>query len=712
MCLRIFTRQLAILLCLLLLRGLSHCRTTRDLPGFRAHTLPRNDDGSTGQVPIGFDVNFFGHTYRTLYVNNNGNVTFQEPLATYIPFGLSQTNLPIIAAFFADVDTRSSGSGVVTYGTDIIDGRKAFGVNFFSVGYYSAHSDRLNTFQIVLIDRSDTGFGNFDIEFNYDQVQWDMGDAGRGRGDVAAVVGFSNGTRQANALYELPGSMAQGVFLDNGPKSLIAHDLNSNVPGRYIFQARSGTVSFLKITTAFLPEGSVAQPYNAPPLTASGGVPPYTWSFVSGLDRSGLALDPATAQITGTPAATGEYQVTIQVADTAGTPPARQTFTIKINGPPLAPYLIEPEHTAVNVPTKLVAGLRIAGQPAPLRGHDLPRQLVITANFSDQTVILRDDGLEGDDVAGDGRFTAKVTFTEAGKIPVHLQATTGTLERSGNGMVTVWGNLIYSGGPIRLDLGTSKAGGVVCRSLPLDALQQGAVPFEFRLLRTLPSAHQISLLADNKKYVPGSEPLLLGPGVAKEICLQTDRRALDSIADGQPWIELVVITADGEKDLAPVALFWNVHALSFWERWGSLILIVLAILLMLFIIYGYVKPYRFPRDLAITFVPEYEDLDTTPQPLAQWRGIGIGFYRNAHAFLHPDFRISGQSRGALGKLQAARDGVWIISLGSPFFREIDLAEWEEIKPLGRTVRAATVYRIGERGPFFRISTGAKRREVS
>ena len=44
--------------------------------GFDGNTLARNDDGSTGLVGIGFDTNFFGTTYSQLYVNNNGNVTF------------------------------------------------------------------------------------------------------------------------------------------------------------------------------------------------------------------------------------------------------------------------------------------------------------------------------------------------------------------------------------------------------------------------------------------------------------------------------------------------------------------------------------------------------------------------------------------------------------------------------------------------------------
>src|SRR5205823_6492502 len=57
--------------------------------GFDASTLPGNDDGSTGLVPIGFPINFFGHTYTGLFVNNNGNLTLDQPLATFTPFPLT-----------------------------------------------------------------------------------------------------------------------------------------------------------------------------------------------------------------------------------------------------------------------------------------------------------------------------------------------------------------------------------------------------------------------------------------------------------------------------------------------------------------------------------------------------------------------------------------------------------------------------------------------
>ena len=44
------------------------------------NSLAANDDGSTASVGIGFEVNYFGQRYSDLYVNNNGNVTFDAPL--------------------------------------------------------------------------------------------------------------------------------------------------------------------------------------------------------------------------------------------------------------------------------------------------------------------------------------------------------------------------------------------------------------------------------------------------------------------------------------------------------------------------------------------------------------------------------------------------------------------------------------------------------
>ncbi|WP_337174623.1 nidogen-like domain-containing protein [Paludisphaera sp.] len=216
------------------------------VPGFNSNTLPRNDDGSTGLVSIGFDVNFYGENFSQLYVNNNGNVTFDAALGTFTPFPLTDTARQIIAPFFADVDTRGSGSAEVTYGAGTFDGRQAFGVNWVDVGYFGSHFDKLNSFQLILVDRSDTGAGNFDIIFNYDQIQWETGDASQGSGGLggfSARVGYSNGTGDPGTFFELPGSAVNGAFLDsNLSTGLIYNSIGSDVDGRYIFNARNGTV--------------------------------------------------------------------------------------------------------------------------------------------------------------------------------------------------------------------------------------------------------------------------------------------------------------------------------------------------------------------------------------------------------------------------------------------------------------------------------------
>jgi hypothetical protein len=214
-------------------------------PGFNGTVLPANDDGSTPRVDVGFWLNFFGAQYSKLYVNNNGNLTFDGPLSTYTPAPIASAGLKIIAPFWADVDTRGIGSDVVRYsfGTGIVNGRNAFGANYVNVGYYQARANKLNSFQVVLIDRSDVGPGDFDIEYNYDKVQWETGDASGGSGGVggrSARVGYANGSA---ATLELGGSGTNGAFLDsNLATGLVYNSLNSGVPGRYIFEVRNGGV--------------------------------------------------------------------------------------------------------------------------------------------------------------------------------------------------------------------------------------------------------------------------------------------------------------------------------------------------------------------------------------------------------------------------------------------------------------------------------------
>ncbi|MEW6415405.1 MAG: nidogen-like domain-containing protein [Pseudomonadota bacterium] len=208
--------------------------------------LPANDDGSTGPVNLGFTANINGTNYTQTYVNNNGNITFNNPLGTYTPSAISSGSFgPIIAAFFADVDTRAPGSSPVTYGNATLGGFNVFGVNYINVGVYNSQPI-FNSFQMILTDRSDIAAGDFDIQFNYDNIVWEAGTAsGAPAGGLcdatctSALVGYWT-SPTSNAT--LPGSLVHGALINGGPNALVSSSLNSNILGQYNFQVRGGNV--------------------------------------------------------------------------------------------------------------------------------------------------------------------------------------------------------------------------------------------------------------------------------------------------------------------------------------------------------------------------------------------------------------------------------------------------------------------------------------
>ena len=221
--------------------GADRCRDVDMLP---------NDDGSSPLLPFGFNINFFGQIFGQGYVNNNGNVSLDASMFDYTPFALQTTSRQLIAPFFADVDTRGPGSGTTHWsatsaasGLPMYAGRPAFCVDWVNVGYYSYATDKLNSFQLLLVDRSDIGAGDFDMYFNYDQIQWETGRASGGSGGLggsSARVGYTNGLDHS---FEMPGSAVNGAFLDgNLTTGLISNSRGSTQLGRYIFPVRNGAL--------------------------------------------------------------------------------------------------------------------------------------------------------------------------------------------------------------------------------------------------------------------------------------------------------------------------------------------------------------------------------------------------------------------------------------------------------------------------------------
>lgn len=224
------------LLALMMTANLAHATAIHDSSLFADNNLGHADDASSAAVNLGFNINFNGTSYNSLYVNNNGNVSFSAANQTYVTGALSSSTQPLLAPFFADVDTTNSASGIVQYGQDIINSRNVFGVNWIDVGYFDNAVDKLNSFQLIITERTDTGgSGDFDFEFNYDMIAWETGTSGASTG-YSARAGWSNGT----IADELSGSGVSGALLDsNATSGLIKNSRKSSTLGQYIFEVRN-----------------------------------------------------------------------------------------------------------------------------------------------------------------------------------------------------------------------------------------------------------------------------------------------------------------------------------------------------------------------------------------------------------------------------------------------------------------------------------------
>ncbi len=265
-------------------------------PGFDEHNLVSTDDSGSELAPLGFNISLFGKQETQCYVNNNGNITFFGSHTGYTPAPLQNLGFTVIAPFWADVDTRGSGSEVVaySYGIETVNGHAAFGVNWVNVGYYERHDDKLNSFQLVLIQRTDTGTGNFDIEFNYNKVLWETGDASEGINGYGGYPSRSGLTNGINRTIELAYSGQTLVQLDTNPNTgnpnyttgLIYRSRNSTIPGRFLFQVRGGEVlGALAVnagTDQTLGQGATTAVLAGTASDPSGGAVTVQWSVQRG----------------------------------------------------------------------------------------------------------------------------------------------------------------------------------------------------------------------------------------------------------------------------------------------------------------------------------------------------------------------------------------------------------------------------------------------
>ncbi|KAM4650811.1 alpha-tectorin-like [Discoglossus pictus] len=210
-------------------------------------TTPVEDDGTSGEVPISVDFKFFSKIYKSLYVNNNGVISFNKAVSQYTPDPFPLTDgETFVTPFWGDADIDLGGMVYFRETTDKVllermtnDLAKhlpelhftstwAFIATWDKVAYYGSASKKVNTFQAAFT----TDSYRYIIILNYGDIQWTTGtasegDPATGLGGTPAQAGFNSGDE--THYFIIPGSRTNEVLK-------IQSTSNVNYPGRWVFR--------------------------------------------------------------------------------------------------------------------------------------------------------------------------------------------------------------------------------------------------------------------------------------------------------------------------------------------------------------------------------------------------------------------------------------------------------------------------------------------
>jgi len=183
------------------------------------------DDGWASASPftLPFNFCFYGNTYNQVWMNNNGNISFQNGISTFSSSAFPSVGNRMIAAFWADFYLTNGGTMHAT----ITPTAAIF--NWVNMGYFNNQSDKKNTCQIVITDGLDPLVIEGNTAIHFADMQWTTGSASSGVGGfggVPATVGANSGNGtdyiqigrfdHAGIDYDGPTGLNDGVsWLDN-----------------------------------------------------------------------------------------------------------------------------------------------------------------------------------------------------------------------------------------------------------------------------------------------------------------------------------------------------------------------------------------------------------------------------------------------------------------------------------------------------------------
>jgi len=193
------------------------------------------------------------------------------------------------------------------------------------------------------------------------------------------------------------------------------------------------------ITTTSLPTATLNAAYTGP-VTATGGVPPLSWSIASGTLPAGLALASSktdTVNITGTPTAQGASTFTVTVTDAVGESSTSPPLTIVVSTlaitttSPLPPAVITTPPTLYSEQFSATGGTG-ADTWSVATGSTLPPGLTLSAA-----------GLLSGDATTAGNYTFGITVTDSGAPPAVITGTFTLVVSPPQDLALLTGRYVY-----------------------------------------------------------------------------------------------------------------------------------------------------------------------------------------------------------------------------------------------------------------------------
>src|SRR5260370_30064734 len=165
----------------------------------------------------------------------------------------------------------------------------------------------------------------------------------------------------------------------------------------------------LSISSAAFHDGEVGVAYGQVSLSASGGIPPYTWTVSQGTFPGGLTLDPG-GTVSGAPTTAGPASFTVQVADRTGPTAQASPSSFKIATAMPAGYV--PACAGGNCVAEVGCAPGACGEFGYVRGGSPPYSFSVTAGTLPPGPALSGMSLVGPFNGAGGTFNFEVTVTD------------------------------------------------------------------------------------------------------------------------------------------------------------------------------------------------------------------------------------------------------------------------------------------------------------